>query len=93
MRQQYAPVGNAGTRTLIAEQHVLAHARERLSDLDELAERTSQRLTAMQQYVREYPAILLAGPLARRLQTGSIFICLQVKGRFTPTSGIPGTWN
>lgn len=54
LRQQYAPVGNAGIRTLIAEQHVLAHARERLSDLDELAERTRQRLTAMQQYVREY---------------------------------------
>lgn len=54
LRQQYAPVGNAGIRTLTAEQHVLAQALERLSDLDELGNRTTQRLHAMQQYVREY---------------------------------------
>jgi protein phosphatase len=54
LRQQYAPVGNAGMRTLTAEQHLLAQARERLSDLNELAERTTQRLHAMQKYVREY---------------------------------------
>lgn len=54
LRQQYAPVGNAGVQALMAEQHVLAQARERVSGLDELADRTMQRLHAMQQYVREY---------------------------------------
>jgi protein phosphatase len=54
LRQHYAPVGNAGLQTLLAEQHVLAQARERVSGLDELADRTTQRLHAMQQYVTEY---------------------------------------
>jgi protein phosphatase len=54
LRQQYAPVGNAGLRTLAAEQLVLAQARERVSGLDDLADCTTQRLSAMQQYVREY---------------------------------------
>jgi protein phosphatase len=54
LRQQYAPVGNAGLQTLLAEQHVLAQAKERVSGLEELADRTSERLRSMQQYVREY---------------------------------------
>lgn len=54
LRQQYAPVGNSGLQSLAVEQHVLAQARERVSGLDELADRTTQRLHAMEQYVREY---------------------------------------
>ena len=54
LRQQYAPVGNSGLQSLVAEQLVLAQARERVPSLDELAERTTQRLHALQQYVREY---------------------------------------
>jgi protein phosphatase len=54
LRQQYAPVGNAGIRTLTAEEHALAQARERLTDLDDLAARTTQRLHAVKQYIREY---------------------------------------
>jgi protein phosphatase len=54
LRQQYAPVGNSGLQSLLAEQHVLAQARERVSGLGELAERATQRFHALQQYVREY---------------------------------------
>jgi protein phosphatase len=54
LRQQYAPVGNSGLQSLLAEQQVLAQVRERVSGLDELAERTTQRFDAIQQYVREY---------------------------------------
>jgi len=54
LRQQYAPVGNAGVQTLLAEQHVLAQARERIAGLEDLAGRTTNRLQAVQQYVREY---------------------------------------
>ncbi|NUQ27947.1 MAG: polynucleotide kinase-phosphatase [Acidobacteriaceae bacterium] len=54
LRQQYAPVGNAGIRTLTAEQYALAQARAHLPEIEELATRTSQRLNALQQYVREY---------------------------------------
>jgi hypothetical protein len=54
LRQQYAPVGNSGLQSLIAEHHLLAQVRERISGLDELADRTTLRLHAMQQYVREY---------------------------------------
>jgi protein phosphatase len=39
---------------LSAEQRVLMKARERLPELGELADRTTLRLTAMQNYVREY---------------------------------------
>jgi protein phosphatase len=54
LRLQYAPVGNAGVQTLFAEQHMLAQARQRVPGLDELADRTTNRLHAVQQYVREY---------------------------------------
>ncbi len=40
--------------SLSAEQQVLMVARERLPELDELADRTTLRLAAMQSYVREY---------------------------------------
>ena len=54
LRQQYAPVGTAGVQTLLVEQQALAQARERVSGLDELAERTGERLRSLKQYVREY---------------------------------------
>lgn len=54
LRQQYAPVGNAGVQTLKAEHRLLAQARERISGLEELADRTAQRLHSVQQYAREY---------------------------------------
>lgn len=54
LRQQYAPVGNAGVQTLLAEQHVLAQARDRIAGLEDLADRTTSRLHAVQRYVREY---------------------------------------
>ena len=54
LRSQYAPVGSAGMMALSAEQQVLMKARQRLPELDELADRTTLRLTAMQNYVREY---------------------------------------
>jgi protein phosphatase len=54
LRQQYAPVGSSGLQSLLAEQHVLAQARGRVSGLDELAERATLRFHAIQQYVSEY---------------------------------------
>jgi protein phosphatase len=54
LRQQYAPVGSAGMMTLSAEQQVLTKARARLPEVGELADRTTRRLSAMQNYVREY---------------------------------------
>jgi protein phosphatase len=54
LRQQYAPVGTAGLQTLLAEQHVIELARDRVSGLDKLADRTAERLRSLQQYVREY---------------------------------------
>jgi protein phosphatase len=54
LRQQYAPVGSAGMMTLSAEQQVLTKARVRLPEVGELADRTTLRLSAMQNYVREY---------------------------------------
>jgi len=54
LRQQYAPVGNAGTQALLAEQRALAQASERIEGLNDLANRTNQRLHAIEQFVREY---------------------------------------
>ena len=54
LRQQYAPVGSAGVTTLTAEEALLRQACDRLPELNSLAERTSQRLAAMRNYVREY---------------------------------------
>lgn len=54
LRQQYAPVGNSGVKTLVAEEALLAKAAERIPGLDALRDRTSQRLHALERYVREY---------------------------------------
>jgi protein phosphatase len=54
LRQQYAPVGNSGVQALRAEQAVLAKAAERTPGVDALQEKSSQRLDALDRYVREY---------------------------------------
>ncbi len=60
LRQQYAPVGNAGMRSLLAEENALMQASERpgsfngMDGLNELAARTKQRLYSIEQFVREY---------------------------------------
>ncbi|MES2391204.1 MAG: polynucleotide kinase-phosphatase [Acidobacteriota bacterium] len=54
LHKQYAPVGSAGVLTLTTEQQVLAAALDRLPELASLAARTSNRLAAMQSYIREY---------------------------------------
>ena len=54
LRVQYAPVGAAAKATLTAEQDILARARLRVSGLDELSDRTSARLNAIESYIREY---------------------------------------
>ena len=54
LRDQYAPVGNAGVHALQAEEDVLAKAMLRIGGLDELAARTGERLSSVKRYVREY---------------------------------------
>lgn len=54
LQDQYAPVGNAGLRALTAEQDVLVKAAQRLEGLDELADRTQQRLESVNRYVQAY---------------------------------------
>jgi protein phosphatase len=54
LRQQYAPVGSSALQALTVEQRILAQARERITGLDELADRTTQRLAAIEGYIREY---------------------------------------
>ncbi len=54
LRQQYAPVGNSGVQALRAEEAVLAKAAERTPGVDALQEKSSQRLDALDRYVREY---------------------------------------
>jgi protein phosphatase len=54
LRQQYAPVGNSGVQTLRAEEALLAKAAERIPGLASLKKKTSQRLDALEHYVREY---------------------------------------
>jgi protein phosphatase len=54
LRQQYAPVGSSGVQALRAEESLLAKATERIPGLDSLKEKTSQRLDALERYVREY---------------------------------------
>jgi protein phosphatase len=54
LRQQYAPVGSSALQALTVEQRILAQARERTAGLDELADRTMQRLAAIEGYIREY---------------------------------------
>jgi protein phosphatase len=54
LKQQYAPVGNAGVRSLTAEDQILAEARKRVSGLDDLSRRVADRLVAVEGYVRAY---------------------------------------
>lgn len=54
LQKQYAPVGTSGTQALTAEQKILAQARQRVGGLDELSERVTQRLDAVDRYVKEY---------------------------------------
>ena len=53
LQKQYAPVGNAGTTTLTAEVETLKAAGGR-PELEELLQRTEDRLGAVGGYVREY---------------------------------------
>lgn len=54
LRDQYAPVGNAGTHVLAAEQEILARAMQRVEGLDALADHTRRRADSMDRYVRAY---------------------------------------
>lgn len=54
LRDQYAPVGNAGLHALATEQEVLARAAQRLEEMGELVDRTRQRAESVSQYVRAY---------------------------------------
>ena len=54
LRDQYAPVGNAGVQALQGEHEVLVRAMQRIGGLDELAARTGERLRSVQRYVQEY---------------------------------------
>jgi protein phosphatase len=54
LRDQYAPVGNAGRQALAAERDVVARAMQRVSGLEELAGHTDARLRAIDAYTREY---------------------------------------
>lgn len=54
LRDQYAPVGNAGHQALAAERDVIARAMRRVSGLEELAGHTDARLRAIDAYTREY---------------------------------------
>jgi len=54
LQKQYAPVGTSGMQALTAEQEVLAQASQRVGGLDELSERVTQRLDAVDRYVKEY---------------------------------------
>lgn len=54
LQKQYAPVGNAGVKTLHAEVEVLQSATGRVRGLEALVQRTQDRLEAVEGYVREY---------------------------------------
>lgn len=54
LQKQYAPVGTSGTQALTAEQKVLAQASQRIGGLEGLSERVTQRLDAVERYVKEY---------------------------------------
>jgi protein phosphatase len=54
LKQQYAPVGNAGIAALTAEREVLAQAAQRIEGLGELSGRVEERLAAVDGYVRAY---------------------------------------
>ena len=54
LRQQYAPAGSSGVQALRAEDLLLAKAAERVAGLEGLKEKATQRLNALERYVREY---------------------------------------
>ena len=54
LQKQYAPVGNAGVKTLYAEVEALQSATGRVQGLEALVQRTQDRLGAVEGYVREY---------------------------------------
>lgn len=54
LQKQYAPVGNAGVRTLQAEKDLIAKAMLRISGLESLSEQTSERLNAVANYTQAY---------------------------------------
>ncbi|MFC5862507.1 polynucleotide kinase-phosphatase [Acidicapsa dinghuensis] len=54
LQKQYAPVGNAGVKTLHAEVESLQTANGRIPGLETLMQRTRDRLGAVKSYVREY---------------------------------------
>lgn len=54
LRKQYAPVGNAGVTTLHAEVEILKIAACHITGLEELLQRTEDRLGSVQGYVHEY---------------------------------------
>jgi protein phosphatase len=54
LKKQYAPVGTSGTSTLAAEVDVLKSASGHLGGLEELLQRTEDRLASVQRYVKEY---------------------------------------
>ena len=54
LRDQYAPVGNAGVQALKAEKDVLERAMQRIDGLENLAAHTGERIQAVERYVRAY---------------------------------------
>lgn len=54
LQKQYAPVGTAGTTTLRTEVDALKTASVRVPGLEDLTQRTEDRLGSVQRYVREY---------------------------------------
>jgi protein phosphatase len=54
LKQQYAPVGNAGLATLAAEQRILTQASSRVAGLEDLSDRVTERLKAVYGYIQAY---------------------------------------
>ena len=54
LQKQYAPVGNAGVRTLQAEKDYIEKAMLRVSGLESLAAQTTERLNAVEHYTEAY---------------------------------------
>jgi protein phosphatase len=50
LQKQYAPVGNAGVRALMAESDLISQAMLRVSGLEELSRQTAERLIAVEHY-------------------------------------------
>jgi protein phosphatase len=54
LQKQYAPVGNSGVRALQAEKDLIAKAMQRVSGLEPISARTTERLNAVEQYTQAY---------------------------------------